>query len=91
MTMPTPTVTTTRRVTRKTPATAAPAAAKAKAGNLAKRMAQPAPQPVVDADTRRTMIAEAAYYCAEKRGFVPGGELQDWLEAEAQIQARLGG
>jgi hypothetical protein len=88
--MPTPTVTTTRRVTRKPPATA-PVAAKVKPGRIARRSAQSAQQSVVDAETRRTMVAEAAYYCAEKRGFAPGGELQDWLEAEAQIQARLGG
>ena len=31
------------------------------------------------------MIAEAAYYLAEKRGFVPGHELEDWLRAETQI------
>ena len=35
------------------------------------------------------MIAEAAYYLAEKRGFAPGGELQDWIDAEAQIEACL--
>ena len=89
--MPTPTVTTTRRVNRKPPATAAPVAAKVKPGVIARRPAPSAQQSVVDAQTRRTMVAEAAYYCAEKRGFAPGGELQDWLEAEAQIQARLGG
>jgi len=89
--MPTPTATTTRRATRKPPAPAPPAATKVKAGVIAGRMAQPAEQPVVGAETRRIMIAEAAYYCAEKRGFAPGGEVQDWLEAEAQIQARLGG
>jgi hypothetical protein len=27
----------------------------------------------------------------EKRGFVPGGELQDWLEAEAQVLRLSGG
>ena len=31
---------------------------------------------------RARMIAEAAYYRAEKRGFKPGGELEDWLGAE---------
>ncbi len=31
------------------------------------------------------MIAEAAYYRAQRRGFAPGHELEDWLEAEAQI------
>jgi hypothetical protein len=31
------------------------------------------------------MVAEAAYYRAEKRGFAPGQELDDWLAAEAEI------
>ena len=31
------------------------------------------------------MIAEAAYYRAEKRNFYPGYELRDWLEAKAEI------
>ncbi|MBK6396063.1 MAG: DUF2934 domain-containing protein [Betaproteobacteria bacterium] len=39
---------------------------------------------------RRQMVAEAAYYRAERRGFAPGSEVEDWLEAEAQIRVRLG-
>ena len=31
------------------------------------------------------MIAEAAYFLAEKRGFAPGRELEDWREAESWI------
>lgn len=31
------------------------------------------------------MIAEAAYYKAESRGFAPGFEILDWVEAEQQI------
>lgn len=31
------------------------------------------------------MIAEAAYYKAEKRGFYSGNELKDWLEAKNEI------
>lgn len=31
------------------------------------------------------MVEEAAYYCAERRGFQPGHELDDWLQAEAEI------
>jgi hypothetical protein len=31
------------------------------------------------------MIAVAAYYKAEKRGFIPGGEVGDWLEAEKEL------
>lgn len=30
-------------------------------------------------------IAECAYYKAEARGYEPGHEIQDWLEAEAEI------
>lgn len=37
------------------------------------------------AERRRARIAEAAYYRAERRGFAPGGEEQDWFEAEAEI------
>jgi len=33
----------------------------------------------------RLMIEEAAYYLAEKRGFTPGHELEDWLQAKEQI------
>lgn len=33
-------------------------------------------------------VAEAAYYLAEKRGFCPGCELDDWLAAEAQVRER---
>lgn len=32
-------------------------------------------------------VALAAYFIAEKRGFEPGHELDDWLAAEAQIAA----
>jgi Protein of unknown function (DUF2934) len=35
----------------------------------------------------RRMIAEAAYYRAEKRGFAHGMALDDWLEAEKEIDA----
>ncbi|QCW83335.1 sterol desaturase family protein [Methylotuvimicrobium buryatense] len=35
------------------------------------------------------MIAEAAYFKAEKRGFEPGNEMYDWLEAEQDIARKL--
>ena len=35
------------------------------------------------------MISEAAYYRAEKRGFSPGLEHDDWLQAEAEVMERL--
>ena len=34
---------------------------------------------------RDCMIAEAAYYRAEKRGFDGGDAVRDWLEAEREI------
>lgn len=36
---------------------------------------------------RRALIAISAYYLAERRGFTPGHELEDWLAAEAQVVA----
>jgi hypothetical protein len=42
-----------------------------------------APSP--SAEDRFSYIATAAYYRAEARGFVPGQELDDWLEAEAEF------
>ena len=35
------------------------------------------------------MIREAAYLKAEARNFAPGAELNDWLEAEKEVLARL--
>ena len=38
-------------------------------------------------DEQRRRIAEAAYYRAERRGFVSGSEDDDWLQAEQEIDA----
>ena len=35
---------------------------------------------------REQMIAEAAYFHAERRGFSPGNELSDWFQAEADVE-----
>ena len=40
---------------------------------------------------RQAMIAEAAYYRAERRGFDAGNDIDDWLEAEAEIDGQLVG
>lgn len=40
---------------------------------------------------REQMIAEAAYFRAERRGFTPGNEMSDWLEAEADVEHLLTG
>ena len=39
----------------------------------------------VSAGDRARMVAEAAYFIAEKRGFTPGCAEQHWAEAEGQI------
>ena len=44
----------------------------------------------LDPDTRNEMVARAAYFRAERRGFAEGCALQDWLEAEAEIDAMFG-
>jgi hypothetical protein len=38
-----------------------------------------------EAEARHHRISVAAYYRAERRGFAPGGEERDWLEAEKDI------
>lgn len=42
-----------------------------------------------DSDERQSMIRDLAYHYAESRGFTPGHELDDWLAAEAAVDARL--
>jgi hypothetical protein len=76
--------------TRKTPP--APAAAKSvsrRKSTSSKRAsnarAGTGTKPRVDSELRHAMIAQAAYFRAEKRGFVVGCELDDWFEAEREI------
>jgi Protein of unknown function (DUF2934) len=48
------------------------------------------PKPIqVSADARRGLIAESAFLRAERRGFAPGHENDDWLAAELEIDALL--
>jgi hypothetical protein len=37
----------------------------------------------------RVMVAEAAYYRAQRRGFRGGSPEQDWFEAEEEIRRSL--
>jgi Protein of unknown function (DUF2934) len=43
----------------------------------------------IDAEKRHALIAEAAYLRAERRGFAPGHEVEDWVAAEAEIDLAL--
>lgn len=40
-------------------------------------------------EQRHSYIEVAAYYIAERRGFRGGSELEDWLQAEAEIDRLL--
>lgn len=46
-------------------------------------------KPVITSEERTRMIAEAAYYLAEKRGFAPGHEESDWSAASQQIDQMI--
>ncbi len=46
-------------------------------------------EPPSSTDEFQAQVAEAAYFLAERRGFSPGFEMEDWLAAEAQARARL--
>lgn len=56
---------------------------------LATPTSAPAMTPFVGPEQRAMMIAEAAYYRAECRGFAPGHEYEDWLAAEAEVDQKL--
>jgi len=40
-------------------------------------------------EIQQEMIAESAYFRSEKRGFVEGDPMEDWLAAEAEINTLL--
>ena len=50
---------------------------------------QPARPVMPSAAELYEMIAEAAYYRAQKRGFTPGAEAEDWLHAETEVMERV--
>jgi hypothetical protein len=41
---------------------------------------------VLSPEEFRELVAEHAYHKAEKRGFVAGHEMEDWLEAENEVR-----
>jgi len=44
----------------------------------------------IDPQVRHRMISEAAYGLYARRGYVEGFELEDWLQAEAEVGRQLG-
>lgn len=57
------------------------------AAGSANKAARRAP---VSAEECERIIAIEAYFRAERRGFEPGHELEDWCAAEAEVLRRLG-
>lgn len=47
--------------------------------------AEPVREEIIALLDRDARVAELAYYKAEKRGFEPGYEMDDWLEAEREL------
>ena len=64
---------------------ATPFTAKAQGGFTGNARAEVSPEEL------RKLISEAAYYRAKQRGFTPGHELEDWIQAEAEVMSRIGG
>jgi hypothetical protein len=71
------------------PEPAAKAASASKAtpkAAAAKPVRSPVKKPaVVSAEQRRNYVEVAAYHIAERRGFAPGNPVDDWAQAEAEI------
>lgn len=68
------------------------AVAKKRARKAAVPVLAPAParsNSEVSAEQRRCYVEVAAYFIAERHGFTPGRENEDWIEAEAEIDRML--
>jgi hypothetical protein len=79
-----------RRKTPRKAATPKPDTAKAEKAAAAPR------KPTLEQSTEhspeelRRQIEEAAYYRAKQRGFTPGHELDDWIQAESEVLRNTG-
>lgn len=86
----------TRKPARKPRAAAAPKPAAKKAAATGKNSARKPTAPVraavarPSATEREEMVRTAAYYRAQRRGFAPGYEWEDWLAAEAEVSMLAG-
>lgn len=86
----------TRKPARKPRAAGSPRPVAKKAAATAKTAARKPAAPVRPAVAkpssaeREEMVRTAAYYRAERRGFAPGYEWEDWLAAEAEVSALAG-
>lgn len=77
-----------KTVPKRAAATATPTPAAVTAATVKNVSDAPSRRPVSAAERAR-MIAEAAYFRAQRRGFGNGDPVRDWAEAEAEIDAML--
>jgi Protein of unknown function (DUF2934) len=74
---------------RRSPDRPAPAKPAGPTQRTVRASATPAPRMALTREGRHALIAEKAYLRAERRGFDPGHETEDWLAAEAEVDALL--
>jgi hypothetical protein len=77
-----------RSTTKKAPASPRTAAEVSTGTHHASRTRPDGPSEI-SAEERRKLIAEAAYYRAERRGFRCRCSEQDWFDAEAEVERAL--
>jgi len=80
-----------KKVTKKKVAKKKSASTKKAAVKKATKKPTKSPSLDITGEERWKMIAVAAYHKAEKRYFSPGNELQDWTEAEKEVDKMLNG
>lgn len=80
-----------RSGTRKTTEPGSNKAVKSRASKATAETVLAAGRQSVTPEQRYRMVAEAAYHHAERRGFVGGDPLNDWLLAEKEVDKLLNG
>ena len=78
------------RTIRKTPSVPTRAAGDSPGPPAAKVSKAKKSRPEIAGDVWREMVATAAYYRAQARGFQHGSPEQDWLAAEAELKRQRG-
>lgn len=81
-----PKASTRKKTTRTTTSKPKATVSRIKTGKTAKTRITAKTGNAPDPRERHRLIAEAAYFRAEARGFVPGFEEIDWLEAEQEFE-----
>ena len=87
--MPQQSTVTSKKSSAKPVAKSKPATAQRQPAKSSKDAPASAGEMSVNGEDRHSMIATAAYYRAESRGFNSGCETEDWLAAEAEIDSML--